>query len=152
MPSGGAILSLGLGSFSSSTVPTSAAPATPYLPTIMSTVPMVSKPPKASDTVVAAPGIPALKRALVDLVLAEKYVDFGEFPPAKGLGKAPSALSGDLEDKIVLIQAADYLQTKSQIKDFATWSQCYAMYSAVLLTQHPDRAQSLFMYSAVIAR
>ncbi len=84
MPSGGAILSLGLGNFSSSTVPTSGAPAPPYLPTIMSMVPMVSKPPKASDTIVAASGILSLKFSLVDLVLAEKYVDFREFPPAKG--------------------------------------------------------------------
>ncbi len=34
-------------------------------------------------------------------------------------------MSGDAEGQIVLIQAADYLQSRRQVKDFATWSQCF---------------------------
>ncbi len=131
MPSSGSILSLGLGSFPSRPTPLTSTlgrdshpslpPTLPALPTIPSVLPSTSK---ASDTVVAAP---ALKRSLVDQILAEKYVDFGELPPAKGLGKA---MSGDAKGQIVLIQAADYLQPRRQVKDFATWSQCFALYSA----------------------
>ncbi len=96
----------------------------------------------------ASPGLPALKRSLVDQVLAGKYVDFGELPPAKGLGKASPTMSGDMEGQIVLIQAADYLQSRRQVKDYATWNQCFALYAAVLLSKHQDRAQSLFQYGA----
>ena len=42
---------------------------------------------------------------------------------------------GDAEGQIVLIQAAGYLQSRRQVKDFATWSQC-ALYSAILLSGH----------------
>ena len=107
---------------------------------------------KASDTIVVAPGVPALKRSLVELILAGIFVDLGEFPPAKGFGKSPSALSSDLEGEIVLLQAADYVQSKKHIPDLATWTQCFAIYSAVLVTKYPERAQTLFVYSAIIAR
>ena len=108
--------------------------------------------PKASDTIVVAPGVPALKRSLVEVILAGKFVDLGELPPAKGFGRTQAALSSDMEGKIVLLQAADYVQSKKQIPDLATWIQCFAIYSAVLLTKYPGRAQSLFLYSATISR
>ena len=153
MPSSGSILSLGLGSFPSRPTPPtshpSLPPTLPALPTIPSVLPSTSK---ASETVVAALGLPALKPSLVDQILAEKYMDFGELPPAKSLGKASPAMSGDAEGQIVLIQAADYLQSRRQVKDFATWSQCFALYSAVMLSRHPSRAQSLFQYSAIVAK
>ena len=108
--------------------------------------------PKASDTIVVAPGVPALKHSLVELITGGKFVDLGELPPAKGFGKTSSTLTSDMEGKIVLMQAAEYVQSKKHIPDLATWMQCFAIYSAVLLTKHPDRAQSLLMYSAIIAR
>ena len=52
----------------------------------------------------------------------------------------------------MLLQAADYVQSKKHIPDLATWTQCFAIYSAVLVTKYPERAQTLFMYSAIIAR
>ena len=52
----------------------------------------------------------------------------------------------------MLLQAADYVQSKKHIPDLATWAQCFAIYSAVLVTKYPERAQTLFMYSAIIAR
>jgi hypothetical protein len=78
-----------------------------------------------------APGVPALKRSLVEQILEGKFVDLGEFPPAKGFSKTPAALSSDMEGKIVLLQAADYVRSKRHIPDLATWVQCFAMYSAV---------------------
>jgi hypothetical protein len=101
---------------------------------------------------VVAPGVPALKRSLVEQILEGKFVDLGEFPPAKGFSKTPAALSSDMEGKIVLLQVVDYVHSKRLIPDLATWIHCFATYSAVVLTKHPDRAQSLLMYSAVIAR
>ena len=87
---------------------------------------------------------------LVELILARTFVDLGEFPPAKGFGKSQSALSSDVEGKTVLLQAAHYVQLKKHTPDLATWVG-FTIYSAVLVTKHPKRAQMLFMYSAIIA-
>jgi len=106
---------------------------------------------KASDTVVVAPGILALKQSLVDLILADKYIDLGELPPAKGFSKPLAPLSSGLGGQVVLLQAADLAQAKRLVPDLATWVQCYAIYTAVLLTKFPNWAQSLLMYSVVIA-
>ncbi len=57
----------------------------------------------------AAPGLPASQ------ILSAKYVDFGELP-CRGS------------------KLYDYLQSRRQVKDFATWSQCFALYSAVPLS------------------
>ena len=79
-------------------------------------------------------------------------VDLGELFLAKGFCKIPAALSSDVKGKIVLLQAADYVHSKKHIPDLATWIQCFAIYSAVLLTKYPERAQSLLMYSASISQ
>ena len=121
-------------------------------PTIIPTLAGASSGSKAADTVVAAPGVPALKRSLLEQIWEGKCVDLGELPPAKGFGKTPAALSSDVEGRIVLLQAADYVYSKKHIPDLATWIQCFAIYSAVLLIRHPERVQSLLMYSATIAR
>ena len=91
-----------------------------------------SSSPKASDTIVMAPGVPALRRSMVELIKAGKFVDLGELPPAKGFGKTTSALSSDTEGRIVLLQAAEYIQSKKHIPDLVTWMQCFAIYAAVL--------------------
>ena len=100
---------------------------------------------------VVAPDVPALKRSLVELILSGKFEDLGELPLAKGFRKTPSSLTSDMEGKIVLLQAAEYVQSKKHIPDLAMWSQCFSIYAAVLLMKHPERAQSLLMYSATIA-
>ena len=111
-------------------------------------------PEKGRDVVEPGRGklVPALKRSLVELLLVGKFVDLGELPPAKDFGKTQSALSSDVEGRIVLLQAADYVHLNKHIPDLTTWMQCNAIYSAVLLAKHPERAQTLLMYSAVIAR
>ena len=168
MPSSSIIGGLGLSSFPmissspsfpplmSQTVPLPAASITTTLssgrPTTITTLAGVGSSPKTADTIVVAPGVPALKRSLVEQILDGKFVDLAELPPAKGFSKPPTALSSDVEGKIVLLQAADYVHSKKHIPDLATWIQCFAINSAVLLTRHPERAQSLLMYSATIAR
>ena len=72
---------------------------------------------KASDTVVVAPRIPALKQFLVDLILADKYIDLGELPPAKDFSKPLSFLFSGLGGQVVLLQAADLAQAKGLVPD-----------------------------------
>ena len=78
----------------------------------------------ATGTVVVAPGIPAIKKWLAESILAGECIDLAELPPAKGRGKN---LSGSLEGQVVLLHAADYLQTKWLIPDLATWLHCFVV-------------------------
>ena len=87
---------------------------------------------KAMDTIVVAPGVPALKRSLVDSILAGKFTDLGELPPARGFGKTPAALSSDVEGKIVLVydqyfrqEAADTGKTDWSKIDSSIHTQCF---------------------------
>ena len=89
---------------------------------------------------------------MVELILSGKYVDLGKLPPAKGFSKPLSSLSSSIEGQVVLLQAADVLRTRRLIPNLATWTQCFAIYTAVLGTKHPTRVQSLLMYMAVVAK
>ena len=44
------------------------------------------------------------------------------------------------------------MQSKRVIPDLVTWSQCYAVYMAVLLAHQPDRLADLMGNQALIAR
>ena len=66
---------------------------------------------------VVAPRIPALKQFLVDLILADKYIDLGELPPAKDFSKPLSFLFSGLGGQVVLLQAADLAQAKGLVPD-----------------------------------
>ena len=79
-------------------------------------------------------GLPPLPKKLVDKILAGEYVDFAELPPARGKARAvPQALEG----QIVVVQAADLLQSRRVIPDLATWMQCYAIFTAVIASKNP---------------
>ena len=73
---------------------------------------------------------------MVDKILANDYVDFGELPPAKGKGW--SVLQG-LEGQVIVVQAADLMQTRKIIPDLAMWIQCFGLYAAALLKQKPKK-------------
>ncbi len=94
-------------------------------------------------------GLPPLPKKLVERIQANEYVDFTELPPARGKGRL-NAQHGD--NQVVVVQAADLMQSKRVIPDLATWSQCYAVYMAVLLAHQPDRLADLMGYQALIAR
>ncbi len=53
-------------------------------------------------TIVLAPGLPALKRTVVQSILEGQFIDFAELPPAKGRTKA---VAGELEGQVLLLQA-----------------------------------------------
>ena len=74
--------------------------------------------------VTAEAGLPALPKKLVEKIIANEYIDFGELPPAKGKVRA---LPAGLEGQVVLIQVADLTQSKKLIPDLATWVQCFAL-------------------------
>ena len=61
-----------------------------------------------------------------------------------------------VEGQIIVLQAANLVQTRKTIPDYATWSQCYAIYiyiyKAVLAAQQPQRLAYLMGYQSLIAR
>lgn len=57
-------------------------------------------------------------------------IDFSELPPAKGRGRQASQ---SLDGQVVVVQAADLLQSRRIIPDLATWTQCYALYVTVVV-------------------
>lgn len=103
----------------------------------------------ASKPIVVAPGLPALKKSLVDSILAGHFVDFTELPPAKGRTKA---FNSGLDGQVVILQAAEYLQAKRLIPDLAIWIQCFSLYAAVILSKFPERRTSLLLYQSTIAK
>ena len=107
---------------------------------------------KASDVIIVAPGIPPLKRSLVDQILAGKFIDLGDLPPAKSFSKPLSALASGLDGNVVLLHATELAQSKKLIPDLASWAQCFAIYAAVFLTAHPQGAPSMMMYMTTIAK
>ena len=134
MPPASVLASLGLNSLSQM--------GAPILSTTAST-------PNAQTSILVAPGLPSLKKSLVDSIWAEEFIDMTELPPAKG--KIP-ALSTHLEGQVVLMQMSDYVHSKRLIPDFGTGVQCFMTYTAVLLAKHPGRATSLLLYAGNIAQ
>ncbi len=72
-----------------------------------------------------------------------------QLPPAKGKGRS---LTQPTEGQIIVVQAADLVQNRKRIPDYATWSQCYALYVAVLASHRPNRLGDLMGYQSLIAR
>ena len=155
MPASGILGGLGLRSFSLAgstqlTAPTgghTVSPMTTTTPALPMTLPSTSAGASLLAVQSASAGAAGSSPKASDTI-----VDLGELPPAKGFGKTPSTLTSDMEGKIVLMQEAEYVQSKKHIPDLAIWMQCFTIYAAVLLTKHADRAQSLLIYSAIIAR
>ena len=108
-----------------------------------------NKPLDPNPLVSAGAGLPALPKKMVERILANEYIDFSEFPPAKG--KVRSLPSG-LEGQVVLVQAADLSQYKKLIPDLSTWMQCFALYLAVLAPQQPSRIPDLMAYTSCITK
>ena len=95
------------------------------------------------------PGLPALPKKLVQRIKANEFVDFAEFPPAKGKSRPlPQAFEG----QAIVVQAADLVNTRKSIQDLAVWSQCFALYVAVLAADQPGRLGDLMAYQSLIAK
>ena len=99
--------------------------------------------------VVTGLGLAALPKKTVGKILAFEYVDFNEFPPAKGKNRS---LPQTLEGQVVVVQAVDLVQTKKLIPDLETWIQCFSLFVATLLPHHPGCLAEFMAYQSIIAK
>jgi len=60
---------------------------------------------------------------MIDKIVAGKYVDFSELPPARGLSRS---LPPYLEGQVIVVQAEDLIASRKLIPNFETWAQCFA--------------------------
>lgn len=93
------------------------------------------------------PGIPPLKRSVVETILSGAYLDFSELPPAEGFSKPVSSLL-----QVVVANASDMADSTRVVPDFHNWVQCFANYAAVLISKAPERAPSLLSYMSTMAQ
>ena len=94
-------------------------------------------------------GLSAIPKKLVAKILSNEYVDFTEFPPAKGKGRP---MPHSFEGQIIVVQAADLIQSRKIIPDLATWVQCFSLYVATLATKSLGRIPDLMAYQTSIAK
>lgn len=94
-------------------------------------------------------GLAALPKKIVEKIEANEYVDFSDLPPAKGKGRS---MSQTFEGQVVVVQAADLLQSRKLIPDLATWLQCFALFTAAVARKKPERIADLMAYSTIVAR
>ena len=94
-------------------------------------------------------GFQTLPKRLIDRIRASEYIDFAELLPAKGKSRT---VSQAMEGQVLVVQATDWLQSRKIIPDLATWSQCFALYVAVLVPYQPTRIADLMAYQTIIAK
>ncbi len=95
-----------------------------------------------SQLVQVRAGFPALLKKLVGKDLIHQYIEFAELPPGKGKNRQ---LTQALEGKVLVVQT-------KVIPDLATWSQCFALYVAVLPPHQLGRIAHFMEYQAMIAK
>jgi hypothetical protein len=112
---------------------------------LLSQVANAGKSAKGSTAAVVTTGLglPALPKKLVDRILADQYVDFADFPPAKGRTRPMPAAE---ESHIIVIRAEDINGARKLIPDLPTWVQCFNVYLAVILEREPSWTKSLLAY------
>ena len=88
-------------------------------------------------------GLPAIPRNLLQKIRVNDYIDFTELPSAKGSPRSKPHL---MEGRVLLVQWQELENHMKAISDFATWAQCYAVYTAVILQCQPHRAADLMAY------
>ena len=80
---------------------------------------------------------------MINRIKVREYVDFNELPPTRGLSKA---VLSHLEGQVVVIQANDLAASWKLIPNFETWSQCFALYAAICITNQPSLVGDLLAY------
>ena len=119
----------------------------PGMPPNRSFMVTVSKGNPLTETVFKVSRAEPLK--LAERIWAGEFVDFCELPPAKGRARP---VTGSMEGQLILVQAAYLYQTKKLIPDLATWSQCFALFTANIAVKQPKRIPDLPTYMATIAK
>jgi len=72
----------------------------------------------SSSSISFGRGLASLSKKLVEQIRANQYVDFADFPPAKGQAKSLSQLLTG-EGQVVLLQSVDLAEPKKVIPNFA---------------------------------
>ena len=87
--------------------------------------------------IVTREGLPALPKKWVEKIQAGEFVDFTELPLANGkVRDTPRSVDGQIVH--VVVQAADLVESRKLIPDFATWVQCFSIYVAVVFTKETE--------------
>ena len=103
----------------------------------------------AMPMICVGPGLPPLPQRTVERIRRAQYIEFTELPPAKGKGRS---LAQPMDGQIIVLRAADLVQTRKAIPDYATWNQCYALCSSAGSPSQPGRLVDLMGYQSLIAR
>jgi len=77
---------------------------------------------------------------MIQRIVAGEFVDFLDLPPAKA--RLPAFRDNQLP-ALTLLQLQETERHKSLIPDYITWSECFAIYTAVL---QPQRMPELISY------
>ena len=94
-------------------------------------------------------GLPALSKKLMEKIEAGEYVDFTELPPAQGKGRS---MSQAFDGQVVIVQAADVVQTRRLIPDLAMWVQCFGLVTAAMARLKPDKLPDMMAYMSIVAK
>ena len=76
-------------------------------------------------------------------------MDFTELPPAKGKCRS---VSQAFDGQIVVVQAANLVQTQRLIPDLATWVQCFGLFTSARARGKPERLPDMMVYMAIVAK
>ena len=95
-------------------------------------------------------GLPLLSKKLIRQIKAGEFVNFCDLPPAKA--RPPAVLDTSQMSILALLQLKEVENQKKLIPDFLIWAQCFAVYTAVLGTDQPQRLPELMAYQFEIAK
>ena len=97
----------------------------------------------------AGSGLLAVPRKTAEKIWVGEYIDFSDFPPAKGKAKFLPSL---MEGHIVVVQAANFAQSRKLIPDMGTWIQCFGLYAAMVTIKESGWAADLLAYMSTITK
>jgi len=89
-----------------------------------------------------------LPKKMVQRITAGEFVDFTDLPPAKS--RLP-AFRDNQASTLAILQLHEVEKQRKLIPDYSTWSQCFAVYAAVLGSDQPQRLPELMSYQYEMA-
>ncbi len=93
--------------------------------------------------------LPGLPKKVVEKIEADEFIDFGEVPPARGKGRP---FGHAFKRQVMLVQAADFVQTPRLIPELSTWTQCFSLLTAVVARKRLEKVPELMAYLGIIAK
>ena len=95
--------------------------------------------------------LPLLSKQIVQQIQAGEFVDLADLPPARSRQSSSIPPMSALSTMGVL-QLQEMEHHQKLLPDFLTWSQCFAVYTAVLGSCKPQRISELISYQYEIAK